>query len=156
MAPKRKWRKNDGKGVKRSNLRELRKEETSESEDEFLGFKYLDTQDNKKLTDKTVSILQRAQGYQDEFDLAGPSSSGVVPKPAPLENGDKEIVQVSNENNALQFLNMLTTEENNRLVDETWCINHSRIEVEPETNSDENPDDPESKEQILFIWYILV
>ena len=50
MAGKRKWRKNDGKGVKRSNLRELRKEETSESEDEFLGFKYLDTEDNKKLT----------------------------------------------------------------------------------------------------------
>ena len=48
--------------------------------------------------------------------------------------------------NALQFLNLLTTEENNRLVDETWCINHSRIEVEPETDSDEDPDDPDSEE----------
>ena len=47
---------------------------------------------------------------------------------------------------SLQFLNLLTTEENNRLVDETWCINHSRIEVEPETDADEDPDDPESEE----------
>ena len=101
MAPKRKWRKNSGKGVKRSNLREIRVEETSESEDDFLGFGYNDTQDNKKLTDKTVSILQKRQGYQDEFDLAGPSSSGIVPKPAPFENGDKEIVEVSNENDPL-------------------------------------------------------
>ena len=101
MAGKRKWRKNDGKGVKRSNLRELRKEETCESEDEFVGFKYLDTEDNKEKTEKTVSILQRAQGYQDEFDLAGPSSSGVVPKPVPLENGDQEIVEVSTENHPL-------------------------------------------------------
>ena len=93
MAEKRKqWRKNDGKGVKRSNLREIRKvpKEESESEDDFVGGK-----------------------------------------------GDI---------NALQFLNLLTTEENNRLVDETWCINHSRIEVEPETDSDEDPDDPDSEE----------
>ena len=47
---------------------------------------------------------------------------------------------------SLQFLNLLTTEENNRLVDETWCINHSRIEVLPEPDSDEDPDDPESEE----------
>ena len=101
MAPKRKWRKNSGRGVKRSDLREIRKEETSESEDDFLGFKYNDTQDNKKLTDKTVSVLQRAQGYQDEFDLAGPSTSGIVPKPAPYEYGDTEIVEVSDKNDPL-------------------------------------------------------
>ena len=104
MAEKRKqWRKNDGKGVKRSNLREIRKvpKEESESEDEFVGFKYIDTEQNKDKTRKSMSILHRAQGYVDEFNLAGPSSSGVVPKPVPLETGDQEFVEVSTENHPL-------------------------------------------------------
>ena len=75
MAPKRKWRKNSGRGVKRSDLREIRVETSSESEDDFVGFIEYDTEDNKKWTEKTVSVLQRAQGFQDEFDLAGPSTS---------------------------------------------------------------------------------
>ena len=51
----------------------------------------------------------------------------------------------NNEITSLQFLNLLTTEDNNRVVDETWCINHSRIEVLPEADSDEDPDDPGSE-----------
>ena len=101
MAPKRKWRKNSGRGVKRSDLREIRVETSSENEDDFVGFIEYDTEDNKKWTEKTVSVLQRAQSFQDEFDLAGPSTDGLVPKPAPYEYGDTEIVEVSDENNPL-------------------------------------------------------
>ena len=41
---------------------------------------------------------------------------------------------------------MLTSEQhNNRLVDEAWGLNHSRIDVLPEAEeSDEDPDDPGS------------
>ena len=101
MAPKRKWRKNSGRGVKRSDLREIRVETSSENEDDFVGFIEYDTEDNKKWTEKTVSVLQREQSVQDEFDLAGPSTDGLVPKPAPYEYGDTEIVEVSDENNPL-------------------------------------------------------
>ena len=52
----------------------------------------------------------------------------------------------NNEITSVQFLNLLTTEDNNRLVDETWCLDHSRIEVLPEAeDSDEDPDDPGSE-----------
>ena len=52
-----------------------------------------------------------------------------------------------NEITSLQFLNLLTSEQhNNRLVDETWGLNHSRIDVLPEAEeSDEDPDDPGSE-----------
>ena len=47
----------------------------------------------------------------------------------------------------IQFLNSLTsTKHNNRLVDETWGLNHSRIDVLPEAeDSDEDIDSPGSK-----------
>ena len=73
MAPKRKWRKNSGRGVKGSALREIRKVATSsEDEDDFMGFKEADTEDNKVLTDRTVIVLQREQSFMDEYELAGP------------------------------------------------------------------------------------
>ena len=52
-----------------------------------------------------------------------------------------------NEITSIQFLNLLTSEQhNNRLVDETWGLNHSRIDVLPEAEeSDEDPDDPGSE-----------
>ena len=47
----------------------------------------------------------------------------------------------------IQFLNALTTSKhNNRLVDETWGLNHSRIDVLPEVeDSDEDMDSPGSE-----------
>ena len=47
-----------------------------------------------------------------------------------------------NEISPIQFLNLLTSEKhNNRLVDEAWGLNHSRIDVLPEAEeSDEDPD----------------
>ena len=58
MAPKRKWRKNSGRGVKGTALREIRKVASSSEDEGFLGFKEGDTRDNKVLTDRTVIILQ--------------------------------------------------------------------------------------------------
>ena len=47
----------------------------------------------------------------------------------------------------IQFLNALTTSKhNNRLVDESWGLNHSRIDVLPEIeDSDEDVDSPGSE-----------
>ena len=101
----RKWRKNSGKGVKGSSLREIRKVASSSEDEGFLGFKEDDTIDNKVMTDRTVIILQREQNFHDEYALAGPSadnSGSSVPKPAPHEDGDTEIVFVSDENDPLQ------------------------------------------------------
>ena len=52
-----------------------------------------------------------------------------------------------NQISPIQFLNLLTSEKhNNRLVDEAWGLNHSRIDVLPEAEeSDEDPDDPGSE-----------
>ena len=52
-----------------------------------------------------------------------------------------------NDISPIQFLNSLTSEKhNNRLVDEAWGLNHSRIDVLPEAEeSDEDPDDPGSE-----------
>ena len=106
MASERKWRKNSGRGVKGSALREIRMVETSsEDEDDFIGFKEDDTKDNKVFTDRTVIVLQREQSFIDEYELAGPSadnSGNLVPKPAPHEDGDSEIVIISDENNPLR------------------------------------------------------
>ena len=104
MAPPRKWRKNSGRGVKGSALREIRKVATSSEDEDFRGFKEDDTEDNKVLTDRTVIVLQREQSFMDEYELAGPSadnSGNLVPKPAPHEDGDTEIVEVSDENDPL-------------------------------------------------------
>ena len=105
MAPPRKWRKNSGRGVKGTALREIRKVASSSEDEGFLGFKEGDTKDNKVLTDRTVIILQAEQSFHDEYALAGPSadnSGSLVPKPAPHEDGDTEIVFVSDENDPLQ------------------------------------------------------
>ena len=104
MAP-RKWRKNSGKGVKGSSLREIRKVASSSEDEGFLGFKEGDTKDNKVMTDRTVIVLQREQSFHDEYALAGPSadnSGDSVPKPAPHEDGDTEIIFVSDVNQPLR------------------------------------------------------
>ena len=52
-----------------------------------------------------------------------------------------------NDISPIQFLNSLTSEKhNNRLVDERWGLNHSRIDVLPEAEDlDEDMDDPGSE-----------
>ena len=102
MAP-RKWRKNSGKGVKGSSLREIRKVASSSEEEEFLGFKEGDKID-KKWTDSQLSRLEEEQSYYDEYALAGPSADNsdiLVPIPAPHEEGDSEFIIISDENNPL-------------------------------------------------------
>ena len=48
MAPKRKWRKNSGRGVKGSALKEIRMVETSSEDDsDFIGFIEYDTKRNR-------------------------------------------------------------------------------------------------------------
>ena len=128
MAPKRKWRKNSGRGVKGSALREIRVETSSDDDSDFIGFIEYDTQDNKKFTEKTVSVLHREQSVLDEYNVAGPSTDGLVPKPAPYEYGDTEIVKVSDENDPLlsEFPQ-----------DILWSIPDPQEESSDETSSDE-------------------
>ena len=74
MAPPCKWRKNSGRGVKGSALREIRKVATSSEDEDFRGFKEDDTEDNKVLTDRKVIVLHIEQSFMDEYELAGPST----------------------------------------------------------------------------------
>ena len=65
---------------------------------------------------------------------------------------EKELSEASDllrnkEINSFQFLNMITSSKHdNQLVDETWGLDHSRVDLQPEVElGEEDVDSPESE-----------
>ena len=64
---------------------------------------------------------------------------------------EKELLKASDELrndeiNAFQFLNIISTSaHDNQLIDESWGLAHSRVDVMPEIDVEENDNDSESE-----------
>ena len=68
---------------------------------------------------------------------------------------EKELLKASDELrndeiNAFQFLNIISTSaHDNQLIDETWGLDHSRVDIMPEIDIEENVSNSESESEYV-------
>ena len=56
----------------------------------------------------------------------------------------------NDEINAFQFLNIISTSaHDNQLIDETWGLDHSRVDIMPEIDIEENVSNSESESEYV-------